>query len=89
VFFVLHSHYLIDFPVNAFDGIYEPMTCDHQPAGKRPAGDFQSSGFKLFRSKNTHNTYLYVHGGTGNAEYEAVWILQNDRYLRRIVEELE
>lgn len=89
VFFVLHSHSFVPFPANAFDGICEPLTCSFQETARRPTGNFQSPGFRLLRSKDTRNTYLYISGGTGGAHYEAIWILQNDRYVRRIVEETD
>lgn len=89
VFFVLHSHLLVDFPPEAFTGIYEPPLCtwDYNPVGKivhREA--LASPNLRLFHSTTTNHHYLYLLNGEGENRYEVTWIVEDGRYLRRVVD---
>lgn len=89
VFFVLHSHFLVDFPIEAFTGIYEPPLCtwNYNPVGKivhREA--LASPNLRLFHSTTTNHHYLYLLNGEGENRYEVTWIVEDGRYLRRVVD---
>lgn len=89
VFFVLHSHYLVDFPAEAFTGIYEPWPCDweYQPTGKYVHREpLATPNLRLLKSETSHHMYLYMLNGEGENRYEVIWILENERYLTRVVD---
>ena len=89
LFFVLHSHYLVDFPVEAFTGIYEPWPCEwsYQPVGKYVHREpLSTPNLKMFQSKKSHCIYLYMLNGEGENRYEVTWIVQDGKYLTRVVD---
>lgn len=89
VFFVLHSHYLVDFPVEAFTGIYEPWPCEwgYQPVGKHVHREpLSTPNLRMFQSKKSHCIYLYMLNGEGENQYEVTWIVQDGKYLTRVVD---
>ncbi len=89
VFFVLHSHYLVDFPSEAFTGIYEPPLCtwDYNPVGKTVHREaLATPHLRLLKSETSHHMYLYMLNGEDENRYEVIWILENERYLTRVVD---
>lgn len=94
VFFVMHSHWLVDFPDSAFTGIYEPCLCSYTPKANKVKGKKnvpeKEAPFccKVFRSEDGKRIYMYMLNGTGDATYEVVWIVKNDRYFKRVVDDL-
>jgi len=87
---VLHEHFLIQFPDSAFYGIYEPNFCEFNDSSRRKRdkkryGHFISPYYKIYKSKSRH-IYIYMLGGEGINTYEVIWIMENERYLTRIVD---
>jgi hypothetical protein len=90
VFFVLHSHLLVDFPPEAFTGIYQPPWCmwDYNPVGKIVHREsLATPNLRLFHSTKTNHHYLYLLNGEGENRYEVTWIVEGGSYLRRVVDE--
>ncbi|MES2556136.1 MAG: hypothetical protein V4604_08305 [Bacteroidota bacterium] len=91
VFFVLHSHYLVDFPPAAFTGIYEPWLCDWEyiPSGKNVHREpLATANLRLLKSEKSNHMYLYMLNGEGENRYEVTWIVENGGYLTRVVDGL-
>jgi hypothetical protein len=95
VFFVIHSHVLVDFSKTAFSGIFEPNNCSNEfsEIGKRNKKGYMilkekysSTYYKVFQAKKGARIYLYMINGIGESQYEVTWIIQNGRYLSRIVD---
>ncbi len=89
VFFVLHSHFLVDFPPAAFIGIYEPWPCEweYHPVGKYVHREpLVTPNLRLLKSETGHHMYLYMLNGEGENRYEVTWILEDERYLMRVVD---
>jgi hypothetical protein len=65
-------------PKSATDGLFQPNLCDK-------AGS-QFCHMRVFQSKDKKRLYLYMLNGDGAGGYEATIIIENGKYLRRVVD---
>ena len=83
---VTHSHFLIKFPKSAFQGLFQPNTCNFSSNGKQDK--FLSPYFKAFYSEDKKRLYIYMLGGTDSDKYEVTWVIINDKYYTRLIDRI-
>jgi len=86
IFLVTHSHFRVKFPESAFRGLCQFNSCNFSGNGKQD--QFFSPYFKAFYSADKKRLYIYMLGGTYSNKYEVTWVIINDRYFTRIVDNL-
>jgi len=70
------NRFLID---SAFSGIYNPIFCPTE----------KINTCRVLQSKDWHRMYVYVLCGKDNYEYEVTWIIKDNKYYGRVVDEVE
>jgi cytochrome c-type biogenesis protein CcmH/NrfF len=84
-FYVSYSdHHHIGIPQIAYSDIYEPHTCDIPVTKKNKV--IQSSKCKVFKRADRQRIYIYMLIGEGQNEQEVTWIIQNGKYLMRVID---
>jgi len=86
IFLVTHSHYWVKIPKSAYRGLQHPLACNSDVRGKRQR--FVSAFYKAFESVDRRQIYIYMIGGLDRARYEVTWIIQNDEYYGRIIDDI-
>lgn len=83
---VTHSHFLVKFPENTFQGLIQANSCNFSSNGKKDK--FFSPYFKAFYSEDKKRLYIYMLGGTTSNKYEVTWVILNDEYYTRIIDRI-
>ena len=83
---VTHSHFLVKFPENAFQGLIQANSCNFSGNGKKDK--FFSPYFKAFYSEDKKRLYIYMLGGTDSNKYEVTWVIINDKYYTRLIDRI-
>lgn len=86
IFLVTHSHFWVRIPDSAFKGLLQTNTCNYKNNGK--SGDFHSPYYKAFYSEDKRRLYIYMLGGTDLNKYEVTWIIIDDKYYARVIDEV-
>lgn len=69
----------IAIPSTAMADLYEP-SLSYQDGSKL------KSYCRIFQSMDNQYLYIYMLNGDGKSRYEVTWIIQNKKYLRRVVD---
>ncbi|CAN5698131.1 hypothetical protein BH10BAC2_BH10BAC2_14740 [soil metagenome] len=78
----IHVKYQLILPHSAIAGLYEPNFCYNQKAREKPAETF----CKVFQSADKRRVYIYMLNGDGAGGYEVTWIIEDSKYLKRVVD---
>lgn len=69
-------------PDSAFKGIYGPKVCTQFTRKNRPV----AADCKAFQSADKRRVYIYMLNGEGQHRYEVTWVIQDRKYLTRIID---
>jgi hypothetical protein len=86
IFLVTHSHFWVKFPNNAYNGIVTSASCNFSSGKKK---EFYSDYYKAFYSNDKKRLYIYLIGGTEAKKYEVTWVVVNDKYWGRVIDDFE
>ena len=75
----VHNKYVLFLPDSALAGLYEPNFCNIL-SGK------QTPFCKVFRSVDNRRVYIYMSNSDGAGGYEVTWVIQDSKYLMRVVD---
>lgn len=67
-------------PQTAFADLYEPKLYYKDAKGST------KTFCNVYRSLNKRNYYIYMVNGEGTGRYEVTWVIQDKKYLRRIID---
>lgn len=67
-------------PQTAFFDLYEPKLFYTDAKGK------QKTFCNVYRSPDKRKYYIYMVNGEGTGRYEVTWVIQDKKYLRRVVD---
>lgn len=81
------DHHIIKIPKSAYSDIYEPHTCDNPVIKKNKV--IQNSKCKVFKRSDRQRIYIYMIIGEGENEQEVTWVIQNAKYLMRVVDKTQ
>jgi hypothetical protein len=77
------DHHRIKIPQIAYSDIYEPHTCELTMNKNKI---IQSSKCRVFKRSDQQRVYIYMIIGEGQNEQEVTWVIQNARYLMRVID---
>ena len=83
---ITHSHFWVKVPKSAYQGLYRTYTCDFKNNSKKST--FFSPYYKAFYSKDKRRLYIYMQGETKYGKCEATWVIMNDRYYTRVLDNI-
>jgi len=86
IFLVTHSHFQVKFPKSTYQGLYRTYDCDFKNNGKKSA--FFSPYYKAFYSKDKRRLYIYMQGETKYGKCEVTWVIVDDKYYTRILDNI-
>lgn len=86
IFVVTHSHFWVKFPKDAYRGLATSASCNFS-GGKKER--FYSDYYKAFYSSDKKRLYIYMPGGTEAKKYEVTWVVVNDKYWGRVMDEVD
>lgn len=72
-----HEKYQLTLPDSAVTGLYEPNFCTQS---KRDVL------CKVFRSLDNRRIYIYMLNSDGAGAYEVTWVIQDSKYLTRVID---
>jgi hypothetical protein len=81
IFFITHSHFLVDIPKSEFENLRQENSCNFVKASKKET--YTSEFYKAFLSEDHSRIYVYMLGGTGTEKYEVIWIVVNSQFHSR------
>ena len=77
----IHVKYQLLLPESALAGLYEPNFCyKDNTTGKLAAS------CKVFRSTDKRRVYIYMYNSDGAGGYEVTWVIQDSKYLTRVID---
>ena len=82
---ITHSHFLVKFPGDAYKDIFTSAQCK-LAGGKR--GKLFSDYYKAFYSQDRRRLYIYMIGGTDINKYEVTWVVIDDRFFTRVLDNI-
>lgn len=83
IFIVTHSHFHVNIPAVAYEGLINNNICEVAAGGKKKV--FFSSNYKAYYSKDKRRMYIYMTGGADKDQYEVTWIFENDKFIKRVL----
>lgn len=86
IFLVTHSHFRVKFPKDAYGGIFTSTSCDLKGSGKK--GKFFSPHYKAFYSQDKRRLYIYMQGENKYGKCEVTWVIVDDKYYTRILDNI-
>lgn len=87
IFVVTHSHFWVNIPKSAYEGIYQSLSCDvSNGSGKKLR--LVSPNYKAYYSANKRRMYIYMIGGSEGSKYEVTWVFVDDKYFTRVMDRL-
>lgn len=86
IFLVTHSHFWVKVPKEAYKGLTTSASCNFT-GGKKEK--FFSDNYKAFYSNDKKRLYIYLLGGTDAKKYEVTWVVVNDKYWGRVMDEVD
>ena len=78
----IHYKYGFSLPDSAIADITNPKFCEKFTSKGKPL----ASNCKVFQSADKRRLYIYMLNGEGTSSYEVTWVVQNSKYLTRIVD---
>jgi hypothetical protein len=88
----LHMKSQLVLPSSAYENIYAPRFCISKSIGKRKESkrtkNITYRYTKAFGSKDGKRVYIYMHNGNETSQYEVTWIIENGKYIGRIIDNL-
>jgi hypothetical protein len=81
IFFVHHSHALVEIPKSEFENLRQENSCNFVKASKKET--FTSDFYKAYLSEDHSRIYVYMLGGTEKEKYEVIWIVVNSQFHSR------
>ena len=79
------SHALVEFPVSAFEGIYESSipwsTTLHEKRNLQ-------RNYKVYISPDKSRTYICMLNGSGKDRYQVIWVVTGLKYYGRFIEKI-
>lgn len=84
----MHYKYLLILPATAIGGLYEPKFCINTTRKNKLRG-ITSSNCKVYQSLDKRRVYIYMLNGNGSEQYEITWVIQDSRYLMRILDKVK
>ena len=74
----------INIPVTAYSDLYEPWFC--KPGGADQKAKCHTG---VYLSRDNHRLYIYMLSGDGfkGKGYEVTWVIQDNKYLRRVLDD--
>ena len=81
---VFYTHYKYGFllPNSAISDIYDPVFCTEYTKKDKPI----ASNCKVYQSEDERRIYIYMLYGQGERKKEVTWIIQDDKYLTRVID---
>jgi len=86
IYLVTHSHFLVTIPKSAVEGLYQSKFCDFKYQGKK--GKYSSPYYKAFYSTDKRRLYIYMLGETNSSKYEITWVIINDKYFDKVLDNI-
>lgn len=87
IFLVTHSHFWVRIPDSAYKGLIQSNSCNFKRTGKSDA--FYSPNYKAFYSADKRRLYIYMLGETIASIYEVTWVIINDKYFTRVLDNIQ
>ncbi|BAV07397.1 hypothetical protein SAMN05421788_109246 [Filimonas lacunae] len=79
---IYHDKYMAKIPDSAIAGIRNPKFCSQYTKRNKPI----LATCKAFRSKDRRRVYIYMLNGEGKNRYEVTWVMQDGKYLTRVID---
>ena len=80
---VIFYKVLVRLPDSAIANIYHPRFCNEPARKKKPRF---TSDCKVFESADKRRVYIYMLNGEESNRYEITWVLEDHKYLTRIID---
>jgi hypothetical protein len=78
---IIFDNDTVHIPAAAFADLYEPRFCGpDQSTGKI------SCNTRVYLSNDKHRIYIYMLNSSGKGGYEVTWVIQDKKYLRRVID---
>jgi hypothetical protein len=77
----IHVKYQLLLPESALAGLYEPNFCYREKTTGK-----QTAFCKVFRSTDKRRIYIYMVNSDGAGAYEVTWVIQDSKYLTRVID---
>lgn len=86
--FWFHVHDPQELPASAFAGLYEPNFCpeEYLSWGKEKQPEPEKLFCSVYRSEDKKRVYIYMLNGDGAGGYEVTWVIQDHKYLMRVID---
>jgi hypothetical protein len=78
----IHYKYGFSLPDSAIADIPNPRFCEKYTSKGKPL----VSNSRVFRSADKKRVYIYMLNGEGADSYEVTWVVQDSKYLTRVVD---
>jgi hypothetical protein len=86
IFVVTHSHYWVKLPAKVLQGFNQSNSCHFTGNGKN--SKFFSPFYKAFYSGDKKRLSIYMLGGSNVSEYEVTWVIVDDKYYTRVLDNI-
>jgi len=84
--YVLHGKIKINIPEDSYNDIFEPTPCVFSLEKKYFSKKKYQSNCKVFQTNDSKRMYIYMINGSEKNKYEVTWIIENNKYLMRIID---
>ena len=71
----------VQIPATAFFDLYEPRFCSPDASARKIA-----CNTRLYLSNDKRKIYIYMLNSNGKGGYEVTWIIEDKKYLRRVID---
>lgn len=71
----------VNIPSSAYEDLYEPRFCASNGGGGKV-----SCNTRVFLSADGHRVYIYMLNSSGKGGYEVTWVIEDKKYLRRVID---
>lgn len=79
-------HQQFELPTEALEGLYEPNFCssNYSSTKKQPLPEHYFAS--VYESADKKRVYIYMLNGDGAGGYEVTWVIEDHKYLMRVVD---
>lgn len=81
---ILHGKINIRIPQESYTDLFDPIICSCL-SNKNKC----KSSFKVFQTLDYKRLYIYMFNNTTNSKYEVSWVIENNKYLMRVIDPIE
>jgi hypothetical protein len=71
----------VKIPVTAFSDLYEPRFCGNDISSGKI-----SCNTRVYLSNDKRKIYIYMLNSSGRGGYEVTWVIEDKRYLKRVID---